>query len=204
MTLLNADQAQQVAEAIAEVERHTDGELVTVLAHRADDYRYIPALWAALLALVSPGIVLFTPFWLDVTEVMMLQLAVFLVLAGLLRIPPVLRRIIPASVKRWRAANLARRAFLDNNLHHTTGETGLLIFVAETERYVEIIADRGISRFVDHAQWQAIVDEFTAAVHAGRTLEGFLDAIERCGNILTEHVPATHEKDELPNHLIIL
>jgi putative membrane protein len=204
MTLLNPDQAQQVADAIAEVERHTDGELVTVLARRADDYRYIPALWAALGALVSPLIVLFTPFWLVVSEVLLIQLLVFLTLTLLLRLPPVLRRIIPPSVKRWRAGNLARRAFLENNLHHTVGETGLLIFVAETERYVEIIADRGISRFVDDGQWQAIVDEFTARVHAGHTVEGFLGAIERCGAILAEHVPATHEKDELPNHLILL
>lgn len=204
MTMLNADQAQRVADAIAEVERRTDAELVTVLARRADDYQYIPALWAALAALVSPGVVLFTPFWLDVAEVLMIQLAVFLALALLLRLPSVLPRIIPASVKRWRAANLARRAFLDNNLHHTDGETGLLIFVAETERYVTIIADRGIDRFVDASEWQAIVDEFTSNVRGGRTLDGFLTAIEQCGAILAKHVPPTREKDELPNHLIIL
>jgi len=204
MALLTEQQAQRVADAIADVERHTDAELVTVLARQADDYRYIAALWAALAALICPGIVLFTPFWLDVTEVLMIQLGAFVVMALLLRIPPVLRRIIPSSVKRWRAGNLARRMFLENNLHHTQGETGLLIFVAETERYVEIIADRGISRLVDDSEWQSIVDEFTASVRAGRTLDGFVMAVERCGAILAEHVPASHDKDELPNHLILL
>jgi len=203
MTLLTEEQAQQVSQAIANVEKHTDAELVTVLARQADNYYYIPALWAALLALASPGIVLFTPFWLDVAEVLVIQLVTFVLLALVLRVPPVMRRIIPPSVKRWRASNLARRMFLENNLHHTVRETGLLIFVAETERYVEIIADRGISQFVDDAQWQSIVDDFTACVHDGRTLDGFLHTIERCGKILTEHVPSTHDKDELPNHLII-
>jgi len=204
MTLLTDEQAQQVSDAIAEVERHTDAELVTVLARQADDYRYIPLLWAALAALVSPGLVLFLPFWLGVTEVLLIQLGVFLALALLLRVPPVLRRIIPPSVKRWRASNLARRMFLENNLHHTVGETGLLIFVAETERFVEIIADRGIDRVVDEARWQSIVDGFTACLHDGKTLDGFLAAVAGCGAILTEHVPATHDKDELPNHLIRL
>lgn len=204
MTLLSEQEAEQVTNAIKEVERHTDAELVTVLARQADDYYYIPALWAALVALISPGVVLFTPFWLDVAEVLMVQLGVFLLLAVLLRLPPVLRRIIPTSVKRWRASNMARRMFLENNLHHTAGETGLLIFVAETERYVEIIADRGISRFVGNDEWQAIVDAFTDCVHDGKILDGFLTTIERCGEILTEHVPATHDRDELPNHLILL
>ena len=41
-------------------------------------------------------------------------------------------------------------------------------------------------------------------VHDGRTLEGFLAAVERCGAILGEHVPSTHDRDELPNHLILI
>jgi len=45
---------RQIAEAIARAERRTDAELVTVLARRADDYPYLPLLWAALLALAIP------------------------------------------------------------------------------------------------------------------------------------------------------
>ena len=204
MTLLNEAEAQQIANAIARIEQQTDAELVTVLAQQADEYTYIPALWAALAALVAPGVVLFLPFWLDVAEVLLIQVIVFATLVLILRIPPVLRRIIPKTVKQWRASNLARRMFLENNLHHTSGDTGLLIFVAETERYVEIIADRGISAKVDQAQWQTIVDDFTAEVRAGKTVDGFLGAVEQCGQLLIEHVPATHDRDELPNHLILV
>jgi len=204
MTLLTQSEADQVAAAIAEVEAQTDAELVTVLAKQADNYHYIPTLWAALLALVSPGIFLLTPFWLDVSDLLILQLVTFIVFALLLRIPFVLRRIIPRSVKQWRAANMARRCFLENNLHHTKGESGLLIFVAETEHYVEILADRGINNHVDTQEWQSIVGEFTTKLHDKQTLSGFLGAISQCGEMLIEHLPATHEKNELPNHLIII
>ncbi|MFT7652947.1 MAG: putative membrane protein [Limisphaerales bacterium] len=204
MTLLTESQASQVADAITQVETHTDAELVTVLAKQADDYLYIPTLWAALLALVSPGILLITPFWLDVADILLLQLTTFIASALFLRIPAVLRRIIPKSVKRWRASNMARRCFLENNLHHTKGESGLLIFVAETERYVEILADRGIDRHVDPAAWQTIVDEFTEKLHDKQTLNGFLGAINQCGGILSTHLPATEQKNELANHLIII
>lgn len=204
MTLLTEQEAQQVADAIGKVEAQTDAELVTVLAKQADDYNYIPTLWAALIALLSPGVVMFTPFWLEVTEIILIQLIVFLVMAALLRVPMIMRRIIPPGVKQWRAANLARRQFLENNLHHTAGETGVMIFVSETEHYVEIIADRGISKFVPEEEWQDIVNQFTASVRRGNTLEGFLTAVDRCGQLLIEHVPATGKKNELPNHMILL
>jgi putative membrane protein len=204
MTLLTELEARQVAEAISEVERRTDAELVAVLARQADDYRYIPTLWAALVALVSPGIILFLPFWLEVAEVLVVQLIVFVLMVLILRFPPVMRRIIPSSVRNWRASNLARRQFLENNLHHTKGETGVLIFVSEVERYVEIIADRGVTPFVSDSDWEEVVNDFTRLVHEGKTLEGFLHTVEKCGNLLAEHIPATSEKDELPNHLILL
>lgn len=203
-TMLTDEQRRQVADAIAAVERETDAELVTVLARRADDYRPISLLWAAAVALLTPGVLALTPFWLAMWEVMALQWLLFLLLALLLRWPPLLMRLVPRRVRQWRAGNLARRQFLEQNLHHTRFESGVLIFVSAAEHYVEIIADRGISQHVTHEQWQAIVDAFTAAVKRGETLRGFLDCINACGELLKQHVPASDQKNELPDHLVVL
>jgi putative membrane protein len=204
MKLLNTEQQQLVAEAIARVEKTTDAELVTVLARQSDRYTYIPLLWAALLALVTPTLLLMSPFWLETAAIVFIQLLVFIVAVLLLRIPAIAIRLIPKSVRYWRASNLARRQFLEHNLHHTRGETGVLIFVSEAERYVEIIADRGINARVKQEQWQGIVENFIAAIKRGDTLPGFLDCVTACGALLQQHVPATHQKDELPNRLIVL
>jgi putative membrane protein len=117
---------------------------------------------------------------------------------------PLLFRLLPKSLRHWHAANLARRQFLEQNLHHTAGQTGVLIFVSEAERYVEIIADRGINRHVDASEWQSIIDQLTERVGQGKTLEGFLECIQRCGELLKTHVPAISPKNELPNHLIVI
>jgi len=202
--LMSAADQREVAAAIAAVERETDAELITVLARRADAYHYIPLLWAALIALATPALLALTPLWLNLWDVMLLQWSVFILLAVLLRIPALMFFCMPKSVLRWRAANLARRQFLEQNLHHTQGETGVLIFVAEAEHYVEILVDRGISRHVDDAQWKNIVDQFTADVRRGDTLQGFLTCIRSCGELLRQHVPSTHDKDELPNHLVVI
>lgn len=204
MALLSESEQRQVTEAIRRVERETDAELVTVLAAQADDYAYIPLLWAGILALLVPGAINYFPGWLDATGLLLVQWASFIALGLLFRLPAVTTRLIPRSVRYWRAANLARRQFLEQNLHHTAEGTGMLIFVSEAERYVEILVDRGISSRLSDDTWEDIVAAFTLSVRQGQTLQGFLDCIEACGRHLQQEVPATHERDELPNHLVIL
>ncbi|KJH84579.1 MULTISPECIES: TPM domain-containing protein [Pseudomonadaceae] len=204
MTLLTESELQQVAEAIDRIERDTDAELVTVLAAQADDYRYIPLLWASLLALLLPGALLFFSGWLTAWQLLLVQWLTFIVLAVVFRIPSLTSRLIPRSVRHWRACNLARRQFIELNLHHTAAGTGMLIFVSEAERYVEILVDQGISSRIDDSTWQSIVDAFSEDVRNGQVLEGFLRCIETCGSLLKQHVPATHERNELPNHLVVL
>jgi len=204
MTLLTESELEKVSAAIHEVEQKTDAELVTVLAARADNYSYIPTMWAAMLALLSPSLVTVLPFWVEMNDIMLIQLGVFIVLAILLRWEPILVRIIPNQVKTWRASNLARRQFLENNLHHTQAEVGVLIFVSEIEHYVEIIADRGVSSHITDDEWAEIVAAMTDQVAAGNTLEGFLSCVDACGVLLEKHLPATSAKDELPNHMVVI
>jgi len=204
MTLLTQNEQQQVADAIDRIEQSTDAEVVTVLAARADDYFYIPLLWAGILALLLPGLVTLLTGWLSASELLFAQWITFIVLALLFRLPAVTTRLIPRTVRHWRASNLARRQFIELNLHHTDGDTGMLIFVSEAERYVEILVDRGISSRIDNAVWESIVETFTQKVREGKVLDGFLGCISSCGEHLTEHVPGTHGRNELSNRLVML
>ena len=204
MALLTEHEQRQVAEAIARVEKTTDAELVTVLAARADDYAYIPLLWASLIALVVPGVVHYLSGYLTMYTLLVAQWATFIVLCLVFRLPKVTTRLIPRSVRHWRASNLARRQFLEQNLHHTLGSTGVLIFVSEAERYVEIRVDEGISKRLDDSNWDAIVQAFTQQVKQGQTLAGFIACVEACGELLKVHVPVTQTRNELPNRLVVL
>ena len=204
MALLTEHEQRQVAEAIARVEKTTDAELVTVLAARADDYAYIPLLWASLIALVVPGVVHYLSGYLTMYTLLVAQWATFIVLCLVFRLPKVTTRLIPRSVRHWRASNLAQRQFLEQNLHHTLGSTGVLIFVGEAERYVEILVDEGISKRLDDSNWDAIVQAFTQQVKQGQTLAGFIACVEACGELLKVHVPVTQTRNELPNRLVVL
>ena len=204
MSLLNKQEQQRISETIESIEKLTDAELVTVLAARSDNYHYIPTLWSALLALMTPSIIQLGQFWLELQELFLIQIIVFVSIALLFRIPALMVRLIPKKVRFWRAANMARRQFLEQGLHRTKGATGVLIFVSEAEHYVEILADQGIDQYISQADWQQITDSFVGSIKKGQVQDGFIDAINSCGKILAKHVPATEQKNELPNHLILI
>ena len=204
MALLTPEQQRQVEEAVTRAEQRTDAEIVTVLAPRADDYSYIPLLWASLIALVVPALAHFLIGGLQIYGLLMLQWAGFVFLSLIFRLPAITTRLIPPRVRHWRASNLARRQFLEQKLHHTAGRTGVLIFVSEAERYVEILVDEGISRHLDDSDWGTIVNDFVRRVALGHTAEGFITCIDACAELLAQHIPKTQPRNQLPNRLVML
>ncbi|HHJ1298568.1 MULTISPECIES: TPM domain-containing protein [Pseudomonas] len=204
MTPFNEYDQRQIAEAIARAERRTDAELVTVLARRADDYAYLPLLWAAVLALAVPGLLQLVLGWPGMRGLLVANVLVFIGLCLLLRNPRLAGWLIPRALRRWRASSLARQQFREQNLQRTTAATGVLIFVSEAERHVEILVDQGVERYLDASARAAIVGRFAEQVRQGRTVQGFVECIEACGEALSQHVPPTHTRNELPNRLVIL
>ncbi|WP_232324989.1 TPM domain-containing protein [Microbulbifer agarilyticus] len=202
--MLNANEKRVLSETIKEVESKTDAEVVTVLAGQSDNYLYISTLWAAFIALLIAPLMQFLPWWIEYQQAFTLQWILFIVLAVLFRWRPLTMWLVPKKIKYWRAANLARRQFLEHELHSTKDRLGLLIFVSQAEHYVEILADRGLAEQITNEAWQEIVENFIREVRKGKTGEAFVHCVEKCGELLKEAAPATVIKNELPNHLIVL
>ena len=151
-----------------------------------------------------PALVHFLIGGLQIYGLLMLQWACFVFLSLIFRLPAITTRLIPPRIRHWRASNLARRQFLEQKLHHTAGRTGVLIFVSEAERYVEILVDEGISRHLDDSDWGTIVNDFVRRVALGHTAEGFVTCIDACAEVLKQHVPKTQARNQLPNRLVML
>ncbi len=203
MAFLTENEKQNISNAIQRVEEKTSGELVTVIARASDEYLYIPLLWAALLALVVPAIVILLQLQLEATMIYSIQVICFMVAMVLFRIPPIAMRLIPKSVKYRRAHRLAQEQFYLQGLHLTKERTGVLIFVSVAEQYVEIIADKGINDVVPPGTWDRIVESFVTDVKSNNICVGFISAVEVCGKVLEECFPADSSNiNELTNHLI--
>lgn len=219
----------RIANAVAEAEKTTGGEIFCVLAPEVSDYRETPLAWAAFAALVLPAGALFAGFrpemltrlfggWsighqaaLDgailsaLSTYITLQLAVFVVAALVVSIPPVRRALTPGSLKAARVKRAAMEQFLGHGLHVTRDRTGVLIFAALAERRVEVIADEGIYAAAPNAVWDEVVADLVAGLKRGEIADGFVAAVSRAGTILATHVPPrSDDRNELPDGLTIL
>ena len=178
---------------------------MTVITRASDEYLYIPLLWASLLALAVPAVFYLIELKINFLDVYIVQIICFVVALILFRIPPVTIRLIPMHVKQQRARRLAHEQFFRQGLHHTQERTGVLLFVSLAERYVEIIADKGINDIVKPGTWDSVVDNFVTAIKNNNISDGFIAAIEACGKILQENFPAQSPNvNELPDRLVEL
>jgi len=202
-SLLAEEDRRRITAAIRDVESRTSGELVTVVARVSDSYAAFPLLAAALLALLAPAVVWFAAPDLDQLDVYAIQLGVFVAVAAATLWRPLCMRLVPAAVKRRQAGRLAREQFHALGLDQTRGRTGVLLFVSVAERYVEILADRGIDEKVPAGTWNGIVAAFTRQLREGKIADGFVGALTACGTPLIAHFPrAAEDRNELPDVLI--
>jgi putative membrane protein len=73
------------------------------------------------------------------------------------------------------------------------------------ERYARIIADDGVASRVPQSHWQGAVDALVDHMRDGRIVDGFLTAIDRCGNVLASHFPRNEASDdELPDRIYLI
>lgn len=204
MTLITDDERQQIADAIRAAEATTSGEIVCVVMRAASDYRSVPLLWAALLALAWPWPLIAWTSW-SAHTIHVTQLVVFALLAVVLSFSSWRFRLVPRLVKRRRARQAAREQFFAQGLRRTKERSGVLIFIAEAERYAEILADDGIAAKVDDEAWQAALTVLADALRQRRPAAGILGAIGLCAPLLASHFPrSADDTNELPDKVVVI
>jgi putative membrane protein len=190
MIHFSADDKARITAAIHAAEKNTSGEFVAVVARASDHYVLLPLLWSAILALLFPGACLLAGVSVPWVHIYQVQLLIFIVLAILLlSLPGLHLGLVPSRVKHARASRLAKAQFYIQGVQLTAHHSGVLFFVSLAERYVEIVADRGIHERLGEAHWQSIIDGFVAQVRRGQIVDGFVDAISACGLAMAEHYP---------------
>lgn len=201
---LSAAERDRISSAIRAVETKTSGEIVCVLAETSSDVTAIPVLLAAIGALVSPWLLVqFTA--MSVQRILTVQIIIFLVLLVVLCLPKVRVALMPRGARRNMAYRVAMEQFRARGISRKKDRCGILIFVSMAEHYARIIADDGIAARVPQSHWQSAVDALIAHVKGGDVVNGFVAAIDICGNELATHFPregaAGHE---LPDRIYVI
>ncbi len=106
----------------------------------------------------------------------------------------------------WRHAKPKERAitlFGKLRVWDTEHNNGVLIYLLLAEHAIEIVADRGLTRHVPQAQWDALVAGMAGAFRAGHFEDGLTQAITAVDGLLLRHFPLAAGQanpNELPDH----
>ena len=216
--------------AIAQAETATSGEITCVIKGKALNYGETPLGWASASALILPLVLagldalpqhMLTKLmanamgwyaigvsgefqtWEIILTYAILQIAVFALVYALVNFTGLKLALTPKATRRKKAHEKAMEQFYARGLHLTRGRTGVMIFCALEEHFVEVIADEGIYSKVDTSTWDNTVNVLLKNIRAGDLTTGFVEAVAACGVALAQHFPPDAENpNELPDVLI--
>lgn len=213
-----------IAEAVAEAEAGTSGEIVTILTEASDSYNDVAFMWsaAASFALMSVFAVMPQPF-LDLWDrlvagwthhwttgelasmVIALGLVGFFAMLALQQIPAIRFALVPGPLKTARAHAAAIRLFKAGTEQRTRDHTGVLIYLSMADHRAEILADSAIAAKVAPEVWGEAMGDMLAEIRKGCVAEGLAAGIRDVGFVLAEHFPKpAGDKNQLPDDLIEL
>jgi putative membrane protein len=198
--LLSAAEAASVAEHVARAELGTAGEIVVVLAERSSGYeRQRVAVSFTATLLTALALYTFVP---SIPELWVLcaQAPIMLFAWWFSGLPAVTRVFVPVSAQRAAVRARAEQSFLEQGVTETRERSGVLLFLSEAERRVELLADRGIHERVGTEDWQALVNAVVGAIRTGQAGAGIASAVDAIGARLAQYFPPSPDDiNELPD-----
>ena len=183
----------RIAEAVRAAESITSGEIVPYFVNQSDEYSV--AHWRggvalAAIALIVPLLVqVLSKTWLAFGILELSGTLVFAFLLGvvLVRAIPSFRRMMAGhALMDHHVSRRASLAFLSEEVFKTSERTGILIFLSFFERRVVVLGDIGINAKVEKGEWDALVRTIVTSVKDGKPVDGLVDAIRQCGQLLQQ------------------
>ncbi|MGY6636199.1 MAG: hypothetical protein ABS49_04760 [Erythrobacter sp. SCN 62-14] len=211
-----------VAEAVAEAEANTSGEIVTILTDQSDHYNDVAFMWSAgaSFAVMSLFALLPRPF-LDLWDglvagwghqwttgelasmVIALGLIAFFAMLGAQQYQPLKLALVPGALKTARAHAAAIRLFKAGTEQRTINHTGVLIYLSLADHRAEIVADTAIAEKVAPEVWGEAMGDMLAEIRQGCIAEGLAAGVRDVGFVLAQHFPKpAGDKNQLPDDLI--
>ena len=95
----------------------------------------------------------------------------------------------------------AQKIFEKLGMTATENRNGVLIFLGTKTRSFSVIGDTGIHQKVGSDFWDQIASILGNTFRQDLFAEGLVEAIEKIGEVLTLHFPATHTRNELPDEI---
>lgn len=217
---LKKEDLNLIKDEVTKQESRSTGEIALAITPESSDYSFWELLASTYLAIAVFIVMLFNtdfisnfcqslsweapswhvPAFFGIVTILVLFTGYFIA-----NIPAVDRFIIPKHIQHKAVTARAFQHFAQSGVYETQEQTGILIFVSYLEHQVRIISDSGISSKVPQDLWNLIADELTSNLKNNNVVQGFIQAVQKCGDLLAENFPPNEKNpNELPDGLILL
>jgi putative membrane protein len=201
MPYLSEASKQALVVAVETIERSSAAEIVVAVREKSGSMLHTDLLAGAVGALGTLAFLLFSPLTFSL-EAILLDTFLFGAFSAFacsqwpsLRFYLTPRRLAEESVQR-----AARAEFFDAHISETRGRTGILVYVSQTERVAEVLADSGVRNAVDIAAWEAGVRRIRHAAAHVRDGDALARAVSELSGVLSACLPRqADDVDELSN-----
>lgn len=111
-----------------------------------------------------------------------------------------------ALFKRMSARERASELFTLYRIWDTEENCGVLIYINLADRRVEIIADRGLAKFISAEDWQGICATMTSGFAQDAYHDSVIAGLTQLNALLAEHFPENRSahSDQLPDQPVLL
>ncbi len=205
---LNDADCENISQAVKDAESKTSAEIITMLVRRSSGSHMVPftmtLLWTILLLLFAINrreLLLHDRYWWVLPLLIVLGAFVSFVIARLPLVQKLFTHPRDRHAQVWARAELEfHRQQFDRSPEHTA----VLIFASLFERDVVVLADSKIAEKLPAETWQEIVQTLVSGFRDKGHGHGWVQAIERCGQILAKQFPTTAQHKPLFNTGIYL
>jgi putative membrane protein len=189
---------EALAEAVRDIEKTTNAEIVVVVRGRSGTYRHADYLFGAIVALLGLVFVLFSPWEFHPLFIPFEVVALFVAGSFISSRGDFIRRAMTSQKFREQAARTGAAAmFYEAGIANTSAENGVLVYLSLLERRLEVISDRGILKCVPPLKWNKAVFDLKESANQPQPSK-LIKELRDLGKLLAEHLPATGEN---PNEL---
>ena len=198
-----------ISDSVHKVEAVTRAEIVPMIVSRSSAISHVPVILTLLLLLIFIPLEFYylnwsdirvANFWLGLSAVAAFFISLFL--SRFMWVQRIFTADVDESMQVWNRAELE---FYRQKIDHTQARTGILLFVSVMERKAVLLTDQAICELIPQETWSKILKDFSDRLHENDWEKGFITAIQRCGELLTEKFPSqgAQARNELANFLII-
>lgn len=181
--------------AVEEVEQKTSAEIVPVFMEDSDDYRVANYRLALLLAILgaATGHLFENPEKNYSLSLVLMSLGI---MAGFFLglIPTCKKLFLTKKECQEESKQRAIQFFYEKELSSLPERNALLLFVSEMEQQIHLLADIGLAKKVEQAEWDQVIKIMAGHFKKGQINQGWIEAIATCGDLLKIHYPAKKTK----------